>query len=89
VIDLSNCGDWMEETDFHNAVDYALTNRLGPGGKLILRRLQGKYDLTKLVKKMQAKKFLSASQCYTTESEEDRTRFYSQTVVITKVARHS
>lgn len=89
VIDLSNCGDWMEEADFHNAVDFALTNRLGPGGKLILRRLQGKYDLTKLVKEMQAKKFLSASQCYTTESEEDRTMFYSQIVVITKVARHS
>lgn len=70
VIDLSNIGDWMPFNAFSELIINAYT-QLTAGGCLILRRLLGDYQLSKLT----IGKILSVT---------DDTGFYSETVIIKK-----
>merc|ERR1712032_736887 len=83
VLDLSNVGDWLAPNEFLEVVRRVIQDGLPakPGrGKLILRRLLGDYDLLGLTKKL-AELGLSVSAT----SVFDRTQFYSQTVILTKL----
>jgi len=77
LIDLSNVGDWLPLESFREIVQRAVA-ALTPGGTLILRRLLGDYDLVSDVLKP-----CTSSLC-SIRHVDDRTHFYSQTVIAAK-----
>merc|ERR1711879_763233 len=81
LIDLSNVGDWLPLQTFREIVDRAVA-ALAPGGTLILRRLLGDYDIVSDVfHDLYGKD--ARSLCIVRQIE-DKTHFYSQTVIAMK-----
>merc|ERR1712113_392683 len=77
LIDLSNVGDWLPLQSFLEIIQRAVA-ALAPGGTLVLRRLLGDYDLVNDVLN-----HFASSLCRI-QHVNDRTHFYSQTVIAVK-----